>query len=94
MPAMPTSLHFQVAYLKTNQQTQLSNVMGAIAFSYKPNPAAAQYLLMPVSRRFQRCLSRNYILSSTLNMLTRTDTLRQTAGVRILPSPIMIDIRL
>ena len=23
--------------------------MGAIAFAYKPNPAAAQYLLMPVS---------------------------------------------
>ena len=83
MSAMPTSL-----------QTHLCNVMGAIAFAYKPNPAAAQYLLMPVSRWFECCLCRNNVLLSTLNMQTRTDTSRQSAGVWLLPSPIMVDIRL
>ena len=50
MSAMPTSLHLS-SLLKPNtkKQTHLCNVMGAIAFAYKPNPAAAQYLLMPVS---------------------------------------------
>ena len=47
--------------------------MGAIAFAYKPNPAAAQYLSMPVSRWFECCLCRNDVLLSTLNMQTRTD---------------------
>ena len=92
MPAMPSSLHLSsLLETKTKKQTHLCNVMGVIAFSYKPNPAAAQYLLMPVSRRFQ---CRNFILSPTLNMLTCTDTSRQMAGVRLLPSPIMMDIRL
>ena len=50
MPAMPTSLHLSsLLETKTKKQIRLSNVMGAIAFSYEPNPAAAQYLLMPVS---------------------------------------------
>ena len=95
MPAMPSSLHFSgLLQTKTKKRTNLCTVMGEIAFSYKPNPVAAQYLLMPVSRRFQCCLCRNYILPSTSNMLTRTDTSRQTAGVRLLPSPIIMDIRL
>ena len=93
MPAVPTSLHLS-SLLKTKKQTHLCNVMGAIAFSYKPNPAAAQYLLMPVSRRFRCCLCRNDVLPSTLNMLTRTDTSRQRAGVRLLPSPTLMGIRL
>ena len=79
MLAVPTSLHLS-SLLKTKKQTHLCNVMGAIAFSYKPNPAAAQYLLMLVSRRFQCCLCRNYVLPSTLNMLTRTDTHVETNG--------------
>ena len=79
MPAVPTSLHLS-SLLKTKKQTHLCNVMGAIAFSYEPNPAAAQYLLMPVSRRFQCCLCRNDVLPSTLNMLTRTDTHVETNG--------------
>ena len=79
MPAVPTSLHLS-SLLKTKKQTHLSNVMGAIAFSYKLNPAAAQYLLMPVSRRFQCCLCRNDVLPSTLNMLTRKDTHVETNG--------------
>ena len=95
MPAMPTSLHLSSLFqTKTKKQTHLCNVMGAIAFSYKPNPAATQYLLMPISRRFQCCLWRNDVLPSTLHMQTRTDTSRQTVGVRLLPSPIMMDIRL
>ena len=79
---------------KTKKQTHLCNVMVAIAFSYKPNPAAAQYLLMPVLRWFRCCLCRNDVLPSTLNMQTRTATSRQTAGVRLLPNPKMMDIRL
>ena len=79
MLAVPTSLHLS-SLLKTKKQTHLCNVMGAIAFSYKPNPAAAQYLLMLVSRRFQCCLCRNDVLPSTLNMLTRTDTDVETNG--------------
>ena len=95
MPAMSTGLHLSsLLEAKTKKQTHLCNVMGAIAFSYKPNPDAAQYLLMPVSRRFQCCLCRNDVLPSTLNMQTRTDTSRQRAGVRLLPSPIMMDVRL
>ena len=43
-------------------------------------------LLMPACR--------NDVLPSTLTMLTCVDTSRQTAGVRLLPSPIIIDIRL
>ena len=95
MPAMPTSLHLtSLLKPKTKKQTHLCNVMGAIAFAYKPNPAAAQYLLMPVSRWFECCLCRNDVLLSTLNMLTCTDTSRQSAGMRLQPSPIMMDIRL
>ena len=95
MSAMPTSLHLRsLLKPKTKKQTHLCNVMGAIAFAYKPNPAAAQYLLMPVSRWFECCLCRNDVLPSTLNMQTRTDTSRQSAGVWLLPSPIMVDIRL
>ena len=93
MSTMPTGLYLN-SLLETKKQTHLCNVMGAIAFSYKPNPAAAQYLLMPVSRRFQCCLCRSDVLPSTLNMQTRTDTSRQTAGVRLLPRPMMMDIRL
>ena len=63
MPAMPTSLHLSsLLETKTKKQTHLCNVMGEIAFSYKPNPAAAQYLLMPVFSRFQCCLCRNYCI--------------------------------
>ena len=52
MPAMPTSLHLcSLLEPKTKKKTHLCNVMGVIAFSYKPNPAAAQYLLMPVSSK-------------------------------------------
>ena len=95
MSAMPTSLHLSsLLKPKTKKQTHLCNVMGAIAYAYKPNPAAAQYLLMPVSRWFECCLCRNDVLPSTLNMQTRTDTSRQSAGVWLLPSPIMVDIRL
>ena len=47
MPAMPTSLHLRsLLEPKTKKKTHLCNVMGAIAFSYKPNPAATQYLLI------------------------------------------------
>ena len=63
MPAKPPSLFLSsLLETKTKKQTRLCNVMGAIAFSYKPNPAAAQYLLMPVSRRFQCCSCRNNVL--------------------------------
>ena len=56
MSAMPTSLHISsLLKPKTKKHTHLCNVMGAIAFAYKPNPAAAQYLLMPVSRWFECC---------------------------------------
>ena len=79
MPAVLTSLHLS-SLLKTKKLTHLCNVMGAIAFSYKPNPAPAQYLLMPVSRRFQCCLCRNGVLPSTLNTLTRSDTHVETNG--------------
>ena len=60
MPAVPTSLHLS-SLLKTKKQTHLCNVMGAIAFSYKPNPAAAQYLFMPVSMLLmqERCFAVN-----------------------------------
>ena len=48
MRAMPTSLHLSsLLETKMKKQTHLSNVMGAIAFSsfsYKPNPAAAQFV--------------------------------------------------
>ena len=52
---MTTSLHLS-SLLETKKQIHFRNVMGAIAFSCKPNPAAAQYLLMPVARRFRCCL--------------------------------------
>ena len=45
MPARPTSLHLSnLLETKAKKQTHLCNAMGAIAFSYKPNPAAAQNL--------------------------------------------------
>ena len=94
MPAMPISLHLcSLLEPKTKKKTHLCNVMGAIAISYKPNPAAAQYLLMPVSSKtVSMLLMQDNVLPSTLNMQTCMVTSRQTAGVRLLPSPVIMDI--